>query len=119
MRRGPEEGNALQKTQIKRRVAQRCQRPTNIADQENEKDKGMGLALTEGIGAQHRADQQHGSARGAHHTRDHSAEGEQRSIGGRRADQRALHQHTAACHIKRQQQGDEGHVFLQQDMPDL
>ena len=119
MCRRPEEGNALQKAQIKRRVAQRCQRPANIADQENEKHKSMGLALTEGIGAQNGADQQHGSTRGAHHTRDHRAEGEQCGIGGRRADQRALHQYATAGHVKRQQQGDEGQVFLQQDMPDL
>ena len=79
----------------------------------------MGLSLAEGIGAQNGADQQHGGAGGAHHTRDHRAEGEQRGIGGRRADQRALQQNAAAGDVKRQQQRDEGDVFLQQDMPDL
>ena len=119
MRGGPEEGHALQEAQIKRRITKRRERPADIAHQEDEKHKGMGFLLAKGIGAQHRADQQHGSACGAHHARDHRAEGKQGGIRGRRADQRALQQHPTACHVKRQQQGNEGDVFLQNDVPDL
>ena len=116
MRGRPEEADAAQEAEIERRVAHRGQAAADIRDQKDEKDESMGLLAAEGIGPQHRADQQHRRPRGAHQAGQHRANRQQRRVGRRRADQRSLEQHPAPGRVERQQQRDEGHVFQHHDM---
>ncbi len=79
----------------------------------------MRLARAERVGAQHGADQQHARPRRAHHARQHGADGEQRGVGRRSPHQRAAQQHPAAGGVQREEQHDEGQVFLHQHEGDL
>ena len=61
MLRRPEEIDAAQEAQEKRRIAKRGQRAADIGDQEDEEDDGMCIALAVIIGAQERPDHHHRS----------------------------------------------------------
>ena len=81
MLRGPEEGDAAQEADEQRRIAERGERAADIGDQDDEEDDDMSIVRAPGIGADQRADQDHGGAGGADQAGDRRAEGEDAGIG--------------------------------------
>src|SRR5690606_35274673 len=61
----PEEADAFEEAEEQRRVAERRERSADVGDKENEKDDDVGVKAAVVVGADDRADQQHGRARGS------------------------------------------------------
>jgi len=72
----------------------------------------MGLVAAVLVGADQRTDQQHAGARRAEQARRDRAEAENDEIGPRRADDVAGDPDTAGDHEQRQEQDDEGQIFV-------
>ncbi len=109
----PIEIDALEEAEEQRRPKGR-ERAADIADEEDEEDKGLHLVLAVPVGLDQRADQQHGGAGGAEQARDERAEGEHRRVGRGRADEIAADANAAGNDEQREQQDYEGKVVEQQ-----
>ena len=105
--------HALEVTEEQRRP-KRCERAADIADEENEENKGLHLVLAVPVGLDQRTDQQHGGAGGAEQIRGERAEGEDRGVRGGRADEIAADPDAPGNDEQREQQIDEGEVVEQQ-----
>ena len=110
---GPEEIDAAQEADEQRRIAERGERAADIGDQDDEEHDDVHVVEPRRIGAQQRADQDHGRAGGADDARDQRAEGEDRGVDERRAAQIAGHQNAAGDHVEREQQHDEAQIFAE------
>ena len=104
----------MQETDEQRRIAERRERAADIGNQKDEKDDHMDVAEPRGIGAQERADQDHGRAGSADHAGDQGAEGEHCRVDERRAAQLSRQQNAAGNHVERKQEHDEAQILTQQ-----
>ena len=112
----PEEVDAVQETDEQRRIAERRECAADIGDEEDEEHDDVDVVKARGIGAQERADQDHGRAGGADHAGDQGAEGEDRAVDEWRAAQVSRHQDAAGHHVEREQHHDEAQIFRQHHM---
>ena len=111
MPRGPEEIDAVQEADEQRRVAERGQRAADIGDEEDEEHDDVDVVEPVRVGADERADQDHGRAGRADDARDQRAERQDRGVDERRAAQVAGHQNAAGHDVEREQQHDEAQIF--------
>ena len=114
----PQERHAAEVAQEQRRIAQRQQAATAVADGENEKDHRVADVLPLAVGLQQRADQQHGRPGGADEAGQHRARREERRIRRRVGPQVAFDANPAADRVEREQQGDEGNILAEQRVLD-
>jgi len=84
----PEKRNPVQKAQKQGRVPQRRERPADVAHQKNEKNDGVHFMDAPGVGAQDRADEQHGGAGGPDDGGQKCADEQNDGIDGGRSFQR-------------------------------
>jgi hypothetical protein len=98
--------------QEQRRVANRQQTATAVADDENEEHHGMDRVLSFAVGFEQRTDQQHRRAGGADEARQKAADAHERGVGHRVGSQVAFDANAAADGVEAEQQHDERNVFL-------
>ena len=101
--RGPEEVDAAQEADEQRRIAERRERAAHIGDQDDEEHDHMRAVPAPRVGADHRADQDHGGAGGADDAGDAGAERKQCGVDQRRAAQAARHEDAARDGVEREQ----------------
>ncbi len=111
--RRPEEIDALQKADEKRRIAKRRQCAAHVADEQDEEDDCVRPVQPLCIGGDQRADQQHRRAGRAHDARERRSEREQRGVDGGRSGERPAKADAAGDGEQRKQDREERHVFLE------
>ena len=112
--RRPEEIDAAQEADEQRRVAERESAPPILATRKMKKTTTWALCAASGVGADQRADQDHGGAGGADHARDQRCRRRGcAALTSGRAAQVAGDQNAAGHHIEREQQHDEAQIFGQ------
>ena len=114
VQQGPAEVHALQKAQEQRRIAQGRQRAARIRDDEDEEHHDVHHLAAVGIGADQRANQQHGGASCAHEAGQHRAQRQDGRVQHRRARQAAADVDATGHHVQRRQQDHERQVLRQQ-----
>ena len=112
----PQEIDAQQVAQEQRRIADRKQAPSDIADQKDKEDDRMPNVLTLGVGLKQRPDQQHACTGCADEAGDQRPKRQEGRIGGWMGGQIASQADPPADHIQREQQNDEGNVFSRDRM---
>ena len=114
--RRPEEIDAVHEADEERRIAERRQRAADIGDEKDEEHDHVDVVEPRSIGADERADEDHGGAGGARHAGDQGAEREHHGVDEGRAAQLSRHQDAAGDHVEREQQHDEAQVFGEHGM---
>ena len=112
-RQCPEEVDALEIAEEQRRIADRQQTATAVADHEDEEHDRMGHDPPLAVGFQERPHQQHGGAGRTDETRGEGAYSKKRGVDRGRGLQVALDPHTAGDAVEREEENDERHVFRQ------
>ena len=112
----PEKVHALQEAQEQRRIAQRRERAPGVGDDEDEEHHHMGHMLAVVVGADQRANEQHGRARGAHEAGQHRTNRQDGRVEPRAAVQVAADEDAARHSEQRGEQDHERDVFGQQRM---
>ena len=107
----PEKGHALQVTEKQRRVADREQAATAVADQKDEEDRRVDHLPPLPVGLQQRPNQQHRRAGGADETRRQRTEPDEGRIDGGRGFQIPLDPHATGDRVDGEEQENEGYVF--------
>ena len=102
----------VQETEEQRRITQRGQGTTDIADEEDEEHEDMRLVPAILVGADQRTDQQHRGARRAEQARRHRTEAEDHEVGERCAQEVAGDPDATRNDEEREQEQDERHVFM-------
>ncbi len=116
----PQEIDALEEAEKQRRVPSGVSEPPILRDEEDEEDEGhASCAARSWLAWISGADQHHGGAGRAEQARRQRAEGEDRRVGRRRADEIAADADAAGDHEQREQQEDEGEVVEQERVQDL
>ncbi len=111
---GPEEINALQVAQEKRRVSQGCKGAADIGNKEDKEDNLVHTVFAVGIGSKQRADEQHGSTRCSHPAGQQCPHCQKAGIYCGRADQGSFQAH-AACHSEQREEQDDKRNIVKQD----
>ena len=101
----------MEEADEERRIAERGERAADIGDEEDEEHDHVGVVEPRGVGAQQRADEDHGGAGCADHAGDQGAERKHCGVDEGRAAQLARHQDAAGDHVEREQQQNEAQVF--------
>ena len=91
----PAEVHAFQEAEEEGGVAQRGEAAADVGDEEDEKDDAVDAVFAVVVGFKQRADHEHGRAGGAHYRGQERADGEDGSVGFRRAVQVAPHEDAA------------------------
>ena len=105
--RSPEEINAVQKADEKRRIAERGECAADIGHEKDEEHDDVDIVKARRVGADERPDQNHGRACGPDHAGDQGAEGEHRRVDDGRAAQLTRDQNAASDDVEREQEYDE------------
>ena len=112
----PEEGNALQVTEEKGRVAKRRKAAADIGHHEDEEDNLMSSVFSVGVGSEKRPDKQHGRAGRSHPAGQHRADAQHGRIHGGSSDECTLEPHAAGHSEQSEEQNNEGDIIEQNRM---
>ena len=107
---GPQERHAAQKAQEQRRITQGGQATTHVGNKEDEEHNDVRLVAAPHVCAQHRANQKHGGACGAHPACQERANGQHNHVVARGAGNGTRHVNVARDNEQAQEQNDKGNV---------
>ena len=111
--------HALQKAEEERRITERGEGAADVGHKENEEDDRVHPVFAVLVGAQKRADEQHGRTGRPHPAGEDGTERQKPGVHDGRTHELTFEADAARDGEQREQQDDEGNVFHEKDMDEL